>query len=123
MPARTPGNADTVLRRVYDRTTGALNVTTSLDSLSPADIMVQNPGNADEVLRQVYDPVTGALKTTGGGQAPLLVNGSPTSGEAGSVPGRLALDQSVTPNIVYVNVGTSAVSSWMGLLSGAVIPP
>lgn len=122
MPARNPGNADTVLRRTYDRTTGALRVVTSLDTLSPADIMVQNPGNADEVLRMVYDPATGALKTSGGGQSPLLVAGAPTSGQAGSIPGRLALDTSQTPNIVYVNVGTAVVSSWMGLLSGAVIP-
>lgn len=122
MPAQNPGNADTVLRQAYDRDTGTLKVVATSDSLTPGASVAQNPGNADEVLRQVYDRATGAMKVSGVASSPLSGAGAPTSGAAGVQKGTLYLDTSFNPNVVYINVGTDLVSSWMGLLSGAVIP-
>lgn len=99
---------------------GAVDAANALKVTVVAQTGVLSPVTAIANLQGKVD-AAGALVVTGAAAAPMSGAGAPTSGAAGVLPGTLYLDTSQTPNVVYINVGTALVSSWMSLLSGNVV--
>lgn len=70
---------------------------------------------------QHFPVVFGAPKAPAAGPPVISGAGVPVSGTAGHARGQHYQDTSKNPAVVYENVGDSAVSSWMSLLSGNVV--